>query len=815
MASRSLVEMGQQLRRDLSVALRSLRRSPTFTIATIVILALGIGMSAAMFTIYKGLLIDRFPIADQERVVVMHPLDRGGANLDAPYPYLETIRRDSAVFRSVAGVYHLGASPWPYLRDGTPLNLTTTSVTSNFFSTLGMRPLVGRLVQDGDEAVGATSSIVLSYQAWMRRFGGDAVIAGKTLTDPYSGKPVRIVGVAPPGFTYPAGTEAWRVIPADFTAQVDIVARIATNVTPDAASKALYALMQRSNPFASNVNPAGRALPIAGVNMKTFAETVVGGARATVLAVTLAVALLLVIACTNVGGLVLVRLAARQREVAVRRAIGAAFGDVVRLFVLENVVLGAIGGVLGLVVAVVLLRSMTSIAPLSLTRLDILQGLGAPVALTTVVALLTMLLFGIAPSVVAAHVESYAVLRADTRTGSDGAARRRTRRILVAAQLALAVVLIAGAALLVRTLARLESMDLGYDPEHISLLSFIGPLTTFSSAQRNMELAHRLLDRIEALPGVAAATPIESEPFKGMSSFIMKLTAAEHPSAEDERQPFVPWEFVGPNYFQTFRIPILRGRSLATTDVRGAARVVVVNETLARRLWPNEDAIGKHLRVVYDTAGVWTVVGVAQDTHFRELREVGPVIYFNWDQQQPFWNGYIAVRSSQPLASMLPAFQRATKEVDPTITIWDTSTMDDLLARPLTQPRLSALLLSAFSLVALLVSANGLYGLMATAVRQQTRDIGVRVALGATPRDVRRLILGEAMWVVGVGAAAGLVIAAGTSRLLASQLFGVSPGDPRSLIGACLLLVLTGAAAAYLPARRAARIDPVDALRSE
>ena len=234
-------ELGTQMRRDLSVALRALRRSPTFTIATIIILALGIGMSAAMFTIYKGLLIDRFPVVDQEHIVVMHPLDRGGANLDAPFPYLETIRRDSTVFRSVAGVYHLGPSPWPYVREGPPINLLPSSVSSNFFTTLGVRPLVGRLMRDGDEAVGATPSVVLSYQAWMRRFGGDASIAGKTLSDPYFGKPIRIVGVAPPGFTYPGGTEAWKVIAADFTSQVDIVARIADDVTPAAASKALYA----------------------------------------------------------------------------------------------------------------------------------------------------------------------------------------------------------------------------------------------------------------------------------------------------------------------------------------------------------------------------------------------------------------------------------------------------------------------------------------------------------------------------------------------------------------------------------------------
>jgi putative ABC transport system permease protein len=809
-----VTEMHQRLRGDLVVALRSLRRSPAFTIATIVILALGIGMSAAMFTIYKGLLVDRLPIADQDHVVIMHPLDRSGSGLDAPFPYLATIRQDSAMFRSVAGVYHLGPTPNPFLRRGSPVSFVTSQVSSTFFTTLGVRPVIGRLIRQEDDAVGATPTIVLSYQAWMKRFGGDPAVVGQTLDDPYTEKPARIVGVAPPGFAYPSATEVWLVVASDFGGQVDIVARIAPGATPQNARDELYRLTQRINPF-QNSNAISKFIPIFGVSVRTFAETSVGSARPAVVGITLAVALLLIIACANVGGLVLVRLAARHREVAVRRAIGASFRDVVQLFAIENLVLGIAGGSAGVAVAAVILRGMLVIAPASLTRLELLHGVGAPVVVTTGVALLAMLLFGMAPSFVAARVDSYTVLRSDSRAGSGGIAKRRTRRILVASQLALAVVLIAGAALLVRTLQRLQSMDLGYDPEHLSLLSFIGPVSTFSSSTRNMELARQLVDRIETLPGVVAATPVETEPFKGLSSFIMKLAASEHASADDGSQPFVPWEFVGPDYFQTFRIPILRGRSFAHTDTRGAARVVVVNESLARQLWPNQDPLGKHVRIVYDTTGTWTVVGIAQDTHFRELRDVEPIIYFDWDQQQPFWNGFIAVRTTRSLAAMLPAFQRATTEINPTISIWNTSTMDDLLDGPLTEPRLSALLLTAFGVIALLVSAIGLYGLMATAVRQQTRDIGVRVALGATARDVRRLVLREALWVIIAGAIAGLMIAFAATRLLASQLFGVGAGDPRSLLGACVVLIATGFIAAYLPARRAGRIDPMEALRAE
>jgi putative ABC transport system permease protein len=806
-------ELFQHLRRDLVVALRSLRRSPTFTIATIVILALGIGMSAAMFTIYKGLLVDRLPIADQEHVVIMHPLDRTGTHLDVPRYYLKEIARDSTTFKAAAGIYHLGALPTPFLSGSETISLSTALVTPNFFATLGMRPVAGRLIRDADGDVGATRTIVLSYQTWQRRYGGSTKIIGQTLTLPYGGTPLRIVGVAPAGFTYPSGSDAWQVMPSDFTLQVDIVARIANNATVATARAALNALIQRMNPFGAEPIPNAKFVPMADVTVATFADTVVGNARATVIGVTLAVALLLVIACTNVGGLVLVRLAARQREVAVRRAIGAAFSDVVQLFVIENVVLGLAGAIAGAIVAALLIRGLTIMAPLSSTRLELLQNAGAPFAATAAVALVALILFGIAPSFAAARVDSYTALRSDSRAGSDGKGRRRARRILVASQLALAVVLVAGAALLVRTVQRLESIDLGYNPEHLSLLSFIGPQSAFAAGQRTTGKA--LLARIESVPGVVAATPLETEPFKGVSSFIMRVQPVTEAPSEGERRPFVPFEFVGPNYFRALGVQILRGRSFTQNDREGSARVVIVNEALAKALWPNEDAIGKQLRVVFDTSTPPTVIAVVQNTHFRELRDVGPVIYFDWEQAEAFWNGYLAVRTTRPLSAMMPAFRRATTEVNPSLSIWQTKTMDELLDRPLTQPRLSALLLTAFGVVALLVSAIGLYGLMATAVRQQTRDIGVRVALGASARDVRRLILGEAMWVIGVGAAAGLLIAVVATRLLASQLFGVSPSDPRSLLGAGALLVLAGIAAAYLPARRAARIDPVDALRAE
>ncbi|HEY7236448.1 MAG TPA: ABC transporter permease [Gemmatimonadaceae bacterium] len=802
---------------DARVALRSLRRSPAFVAATCAILAIGIGMSAAMYTVYTTVLVNRLPVADQDRLVVMHPLDPRGTHLDAPYPYLAEIARDSMIFRGAAGVAHLGAQPLPFIDGSTTITFAAAGASANYFDVLGMRPERGRLFRPEDGQPGAPQVIVLTHAAWQRYFGGDPAIVGRILVTPYEEKRARIVGIAPAGFPYPAGVEAWYSLGSDFTAQVDIIARLAPDVTLDAARQALFALTQRSNPFASVPPAAGQPpvrIEISGIEAKSLTETLLGSSRPTLIALTLAVGLLLLIACVNVGNLLLVRLLGREREIAVRHAIGASHADVARLFLIESTILAAVGGTFGCLLAIGLLRILGAVAPPQLPRVDALSATNLPVGATAGILVFATMAFGLIPSVMGSRVRSYALLRSDTRAGSEGRSKRRARRWLVATQMALALVMLSGAALLVRTLTRLQSMDLGYRPEHLSILSFTGPQRDLPNNERIFAVAKQLVQQIQAVPGVVAATPVESGPFRGQSLFIMPLMRADLPASEREHAPYVPWEFVGPDYFRTFGIPIRAGRALLLSDTKTAEQVVVINETLARRLWPGQDPIGKHV-IIKDDKNNYTVVGVAADTHFRELKNTGPLAYFDWDQVQPFWNGFVAVRTTAPLASMMPALRVAIRDADPNLVLFDTKTMDQLLDAPLAQPRLSALLLSGFSLVALLLSAIGLYGAMSSAVRQQTRNIGVRVALGATARDVYRLVLSEAAWVIGAGAVVGLVGAVLGGRLLAAQLFEVSPLDPLSLGGAAASLLATGVAAAMIPARRATLVDPAIALRAE
>jgi len=809
-------------RNDFRAAVRALRRTPAFTISTVAILALSIGAATAIFSIYKIVLVDRLPVTAPERLAVMHTLDHKGTNLDVPYAYLDVLARDSALFRGVAGVAHAGAQPF-YLTSGSSvLHMTGAAASPNFFDVLGTAPRLGRFFRREDGNAGASTVIVLSYGAWQRQFGGDSSVVGRVLGILDDEKPARVIGIAPPGLEYPAGIDAWVAWRRDSTVgegQVDIVARLAPNLSLTAAKQQLLALTQRINPFLITLRRGQKVPPhafdIYGIAAQPFTTTVLGASRWTLVVITLAVGTLLLIACVNVGSLVLVRLLDRTRETAIRRAIGASYSDLLRLFVIENAIVAAGGAILALATAFTLLRVFAAVAPVGLPRREMIALSGAPLAATAALSLAAFLVFGLAPSVSASRLGSFSGLRADSRSGTSSASTQQMRRWLVAAQMALALVILTGAALFARSLARLESMPLGYSADHLSILTFDGPRSAMPTPERVATIAKALVTRFEATPGVIAASPIENLPFKGQSLFLVKLAPAEQPVTERERSPFVPFEFVGSDYFRTFGIPMRRGREFVAGDSKGSANVVIVNETLARQLWPNQNPIGRRLAQGGFETNQWTVVGVAADTHFRELRNVGPVVYFEWEQVRPFWNGFIALRSDLPLSRLLPSLRAAMHDVNPALVLVDAQTMDHLLDAPMAQPRMSTMLLLSFSLAALLLAVIGLYGVMSSVVRQQTRDIGVRIALGATPADVRRLVFGDAIRIVSVGVTVGVLGSLAAGRLVATQLFDVSPFDPVALTAAASSLVVTALVAIYAPVRRATRIDPVEALRAD
>jgi predicted permease len=816
----NLSDTMDRLGQDFRLALRGFRRTPGFFVTAVVILGLGIGMSVAMFTVFRAVLVKRLPVVDQDRIAVMWTYRTPGVEFAGGTKELAVVRKESKTMRDIAAVAHYPASPSPFVDGTRSIAMNRAMVTGNFFGVLGARPVLGRLFtpQDDDvgeyEASGANASkvLVLSYKAWQRRFGGDASVIGRKLIEPFSRWTYTVVGVAPPGLDYPEGAEYWIPIWGGWNGQLSsfAVARLNAGATVTAARDEYVAIENRLAP----------EWHIRGADAKTFGETVLGNVTPVLTTLSAAVALLLLIGCLNVGNLLLLRASGRAREIAVRRALGASFGDIARQLLVESVTLAAVGGLLGLGIAIVLLRALIAFSPPHIPRLDDVSVSGAPMIIAIIVSSASVLLFGVVPALFAARTNLATPLRMDARSGSDTKRRRALRQLLVASQVALAMIMLGGAALLARSLARLEGQNAGYVAEHVSYLEFSWNTAAFDSTDKILALGKRLERAIRAVPGVTAASTTNIPPLLGLNNWQARFDKPGQAESDAASNPVTPWEAVGPDFFRALGIPVTRGRAFTDADRMTNSLVMIVSQSTARRYWPNEDPIGKQLgfsvpglKALPPWMGARTVVGVVPDTHLRSFRQSAPAIYL--PTQQSTWQGHIVLRSARDLKSLLPALRTAGRDVDPDLSLWKADTMNELLTEPLAQPRLGTLLMSSFGIVALLLAAIGLYGVMAALVRDQTREIGIRIALGASAAHVRREVLGRAAFVTGVGVAAGFAGALATSHLLTALLFEVSPTDPIALSTACGTLLLVGALAAYLPARRATRIDPVQALRAD
>jgi predicted permease len=426
-----------------------------------------------------------------------------------------------------------------------------------------------------------------------------------------------------------------------------------------------------------------------------------------------------------------------------------------------------------------------------------------------------VLLFGVVPSLLAARTDVASTLRLDARSGRDSAARRRFRHVLVAAQTMLALVMLAGGALLARSLARLESIDLGYNADHLTHLATSWPSKKYDSVSKYYPLGEDILRRWRAIPGVVALTPTLIPPLVGENVFLARVDKEGQSPSEHASNGFYPELSGDKDYFRALGSPILRGRAFTDADREDAPLVAIVSEMAATRLWPGEDPIGKRIHYLSQDSTAWrTVIGVVGDARIRALRTTAPLIYVPW-RQMGFWQFGFAVRTRGDISGVLPAMRQALAGVDPQMKLWYVHSMDELLAAPLAQPRMSALLMSVFAVAALLLAAIGLYGLMASIVRERTRELGIRMALGAEPERLRRDVLFHALTVSGAGALVGLIAAFGTSRMLSAILFEVSPADPVALAAACGVLLVVVLIAAYAPARRATKIDPANALRAD
>jgi predicted permease len=807
--------------RDTRYALRSLAASPGFTTIAGLTLAVGIAASTAMFSVLDAVVLRPLPVGDEDRLaVVWHDAPaRAAHHLSVSYRDLTQFRRESRTFAGIAGVAWQGAIDVVMDDGGDPIPLPITWVTGDFFPVLDQKPIAGRGLLPADDAIGAAPVMVVSEGFARRRFGDPAAAVGHALG--WEGTSFTVVGVIPRGLELPGRAEAWLPVIPSFPATVDsvtggplvfdLVGRLRPGATLDGARHEYATYL--SNTEATR--PAGdRGLaPV----VTPLARVIAGDARPMVLIAAAAVALLLLIAAANVANLLLIRGSTRLSELAVRSALGAGRGRIVQQLMVESGVLAIAGGVVGLALAFGAVKLLVTLAPAELPRRDLIQidprFFLAGLALTGTVTVLA----GLLPALVAAAGDPGTWLRGG-RTTAAGARRATTlRSVLVTGQISLAVLVVAAAVLLTRSFLALEAVDLGFNEDRLVIVETFIPSNLVSDHGRLVDLQEAMLRRVAAIPGVVSTGAMPKLPFSGQQGWIAMYTGEGQTVERQERNPWTSLEVIGPGYFATLQIPLVRGRAFGGEDRDHAVPVAIVSAELARTTWPGADPIGRRIAIGSATDhGDWmTVVGVAGETRYNDLRSRRPSLYLPTRQ----WKGPVpltlAIRTRSDPAAIVPSVRRALREVHPGFGLASGGSMKTLLAAPLARPRFSAVLLGSFAAVILLLAAIGVYGALAAMVRHRHREIGIRLGLGATGGGVRALVLREGLAIVALGATIGLGGALAASRLLRGLLFGISPTDPLTFV--VVVAVVFGAAglACYWPARRASRVDPLVILRAE
>jgi putative ABC transport system permease protein len=798
----------------LRYAVRALLRDRGFAVTASLTLALGIGLSAAVFTVSQALLARELPVRDQDGVVVLwgETPDRSFANFPLSYDHGRDFLASARSLESAAFFAYHGA--WPTaIRDGDDISeLRQAQVSGEFFDVLGVRPVLGRSLRVDDDRVGALPVAVLSHAVWQRVYAGDPSAIGRQIVVHGSSVAHEIVGVMPPGLELPHGTEFWVPLVPSTTkpgtnsviAYVHLVGRLANGVPLAAARDELTSWFGRPDgaPGMRDLRGVATSLP----------RLVLSDVRPALIAFMVACALLLLITCANVANLLLVRGVARQRELAVRAALGADRRQVIGQLLAENVVLAALGGALGILVAAVAVDLFVSFAPSTVPRLDEIRVNAVALLGALAITCVALLVFSLAPVLITSRLDLQSALRGARET--PGRRSRLMTEAMVAGQIVLAVAVLSAAGLIVRSLVKLERANLAIDPTRILIgeLSFRSDLV--DSKEKQLVLLERILAEVRALPGVAAASPVLAIPFSGSGGFDGRLARDEQSAEEAGRNAMLNVEVVVPEYFAMFGLAPVRGRLISDGDLEGAPPVVVLSETAARNLWGGDDPIGKRVRM--GTGPAFNVVGIVPDTRYRDLRTARASVYFSLRQSIfPFAPLTLAVRTAGDPAAVAPSLRQSIAKVDPGLRLASALTFESHLDRPLEGPRLNSLLLGIFAGASLTLAAVGLFGVMATMVKQRTREIGVRMALGATRANVFGAVMRRGLAIALVGAAVGLVASVAGNRLLVALLYDISPTDVPTYVGALGVLLTVSASAIAVPARSSTRVDPVLALRAE
>ena len=808
------------LLKDIRYGWRGLLNQPGFSAIVVITLALGIGASTAIFSVVNSVMLRRLPYPTAERIVAIQEVRADGRRIQVTPANFYDWRQQNTVFEHLAAARNMSAN---LMVEDQAERLDMAQTSANFFDVFGAKPQQGRLFIPADEQAGHEPVVVVSDLLWRRRFGANPGLVGKQIT--LDGRNYTVVGIAPAGFQYPDKTEAWlpplRLVP-ELHANMDVtqvrgmgylsaVGLLKPGVSVDQAATEMETITSRlRQQYPETNNPRFN-------RVVSLQDHLLGDSSKMLWLLFAAVMFVLLIACANVANLLLANAASRQKEMAIRSALGASRLRVMRQLLTESAMLALVGGALGLLLSVWGVSLITKLLPQDFPRINEIGMDWRVLGFTLTASMLTGFLFGFAPAL---HVSKTDVQEAmkETGRGSTGGLRRsRLRHALIVAEVALSVVLLAGAGLLFRSFMRLQAVDAGFSSHQVLTARLSPSGTNFEDDADYINFYDKVLQRLNAVPGVQHAGAISTLPLaKGPTT---GFRVEGRPVLTRDHWARTNFRNVTNDYFRAMSIPLLQGRGFTSQDTQTTPFVTVINQTVAQREFPGENPIGKRItfgRVDAQQQPVWfEIIGIAADVRSTELREEpDSELYFS-QNQDPFNTMWIVIRSSVEPASLSASVRQIVNEVDKSVPVSEVKPMDHIVSESVTQPRFNLFLLGLFSGIALLLSVAGIYGVTAYSVTQRTHELGIRIALGAQVSDVLRMILGQGMAVIGIGIVIGLAAAFVLMRFMNSLLFGVSATDPFTFAGITAVLIAAGLLACYIPARRATKVYPLEALRYE
>jgi predicted permease len=800
---------------DLRYGLRTLAKNPGFTAVAVLTLALGIGANTAIFSVVDAVLLRPLPYPESDRLFTVYqtlPQDPA-QNTGVSYPNYLDWAQQNQVFESIAAVR---GNSLALSGQGEPTYIETGSVTANYFDVLRVKPLLGRTLQSSDDALDASAVVVMSESLWRARFAADPAIVGRTIT--LDQHPITVVGIVPAYFhpSVPdAAAQLWVPLRqdgifSDMRARraghyLAALGRLKSGVTETQAQSEMAAIEQRLAEQYPNEDKGW------GIRIVSLQADMAGNVRTALLVLLGAVGFVFLIACANVASLQLARAASRQKEIAIRVALGAGRQRLLRQFLTESVLLSVIGGVVGLVLAYETLQGLIAWLPADLPRVSEIHVDATVLAFGLALSVVSGVIFGLAPAWHGMESRLAEALEG-ARGAGEGRTSHRARNIFVVAETALAIVLLVGAGLLIRSFARLQQVNVGFNPAQLLTAQIGLPRAQYAKPEQWISFYRQTLERMKALPGAQEAAVAVPLPLS--DSYInLAFAIVGRPPRSRSEAPTADFVAISPNYFHVMQVPLLRGREFGDADSESAPKVCVISASLAQQLFPDESALGQRISIGYPADASREIVGIVGDVKDSDLAARQSAQVYVPFVQNPFWAADIAVRARGNPSALGGALREQIRAIDSALPVADVRPMAEVIGSSIAQPRFRTTLLSLFGAAALLLAAIGIYGVLAYTVAQQTREIGIRMALGANPGRVLRLVLARGLGLAGAGTAIGVVAALLLTHLLNSLLFGVSATDPLTFAAVAGLLLAVALLACYVPARRAMRVDPMVALR--